>query len=97
MDEKPKEELLEEVTLDQLEDLEPEPVVEEKPKKEPEVAEPVREPVLETRRCEDCQGDGKWDGVICEVCKGSGKIFKDGVVVLTASGQTFKAEAGVLK
>lgn len=87
-----KEELLEEVTLDEVEDLEHEAVVEEKP-----APKPVKEPVLETRRCEDCQGDGKWDGVVCAVCKGSGKIFKDGVVVLTATGETFKAENGELK
>ena len=58
---------------------------------------PAKEPVTETRRCEDCQGDGKWDGELCKVCHGSGKIFKDGVVVLTQDGQTFKAEGGVLK
>lgn len=81
--------LLEEVELDELE-----PEVEEKPKKE---VKPVKEPVLETRICVDCQGDGKWDGVICKVCHGSGKIFKDGIVVLAADGQTFVADKGELK
>lgn len=54
------------------------------------------EPVLETRTCESCQGDGIWDGVKCEVCKGSGKIFKDGVQVLVAEGQ-HEAVGGKLK
>ena len=47
--------------------------------------------VTETLSCVDCQGDGKWDGVICDSCKGSGKIFKDGTVVSTSDGSfTFK-------
>jgi DnaJ-class molecular chaperone len=54
------------------------------------------EPVLETRKCEECQGDGVWDGIKCAVCHGSGKIFKDGTVVLQ-EGQAFKANAGKLE
>lgn len=63
----------------------------------PVVEEVVKEPVTETRTCADCQGDGKWDGVICAVCHGSGKIFKDGIVVLTSTGATFVADKGELK
>lgn len=50
-------------------------------------------PVEETKNCEECQGDGKWDGVECEACKGSGKIFKDGTVIAHGSG-TFIAKGG---
>ena len=56
-----------------------------------------KEPVTETRSCVECQGDGKWDGVVCEVCKGSGKIFKDGTTVLHNSGTVYKAEGGQLE
>ena len=63
-------------------------------KEEVEVRE-VSEPVLETRTCTDCQGDGKWDGVLCELCQGSGKIFKDGTVVTTVNG-SFMAQGGKL-
>ena len=59
------------------------------------VAPTPGDPVLETRNCVECQGDGKWDGVECEVCRGSGKIFKDGTVVGHGSG-TFVAKGGVL-
>jgi len=99
MDETPQEEVLEEVLAPVEEVVEVEPELEVSAEEQtPELAvEAPREPVLETRRCEDCQGDGRWDGVLCGKCKGSGKIFKDGIVVLTASGQTFKTENGVLK
>ena len=90
MDETPKDELAEEV-------LQPTDEVEVVELAEEVLPEPKKEVVTETRSCEECQGDGKWDGVLCGKCHGSGKIFKDGTVVLAAGGQTFVASKGVLE
>lgn len=69
-----------------------------KAKKSEEVVEEPKEeikvePVTETKTCEACQGDGKWDGVECATCLGSGKIFKDGTILAHGNG-TFVAKGG---